>query len=103
MTQAPSLNLVHGDDDQHDEGQDRGRAVDAQSAAPVVLPVGPVVLGHPGPGHGEAGEHADGVEGDELVDLGPGDHSRMIDTTVSTMMPVEKTRRWPRLVSWRGR
>ena len=34
-----------------------------------------VVLGHAGPGHGEAGEHPDGVEGDELVHLGPGDQA----------------------------
>jgi hypothetical protein len=65
--------LGHGDDDQHDEREHRGRPVDGQAALPVVLPVGPVVLGHARPGHGEAGEHADGVEGDELVDLGVGD------------------------------
>ena len=29
--------------------------------------------------------------------------SNTIETTVSTMIPVENTRRWPRRVSWRGR
>ena len=29
--------------------------------------------------------------------------SRMVATTVSTRIPLEKARRWPRRVSWRGR
>ena len=29
--------------------------------------------------------------------------SRAIEATASTMMPLEKTSRWPRTVSWRGR
>ena len=70
---GPLGELGYGDDDQDDEGEHRGRAVDDQPTAPMVLSVVQVVLGHAGPGHGEAGEHADGVQRDELVHLGVGD------------------------------
>ena len=44
----------------------------------------------PDAGHGEAGEHADGVEGDQAVDLAPVKTSRgAMATTASTRMPLE--------------
>ena len=72
MTQAPSVNLATAKmSTTTNERKHRGEAVDGQDAAPpVALPVGQVVLDHARPGHGEAGEHADGVEGDQAVDLG---------------------------------
>ena len=60
--------------------------------------------GHAEPGHGEGGEHADCVERDEIVGVGA-DHGEQDGSasTASTMMPLENTSRWPRLVSQRGR
>ena len=54
--------------------------VDDDAAPPVRLRVVEVVLDHAGAGHGEAGEDADGVEGDQPVELGPVDeHQRERD------------------------
>ena len=57
----------------------------------------------PGLRQREAGEHADGVERDEPADLGVGgDDQHDGRARPATMMPLENTSRWPRLVSWRG-
>ena len=64
------LELGHGED-QHDHAGEEGREpVDHHAAAPVRPLVGEVVLDHARAGHGEAGEHADGVERHQPVDLG---------------------------------
>ena len=55
----------HGEDDDDDGADDGGEAVDDHPLAPVLVAVAPVVGHHAGPGHGEAGEDADGVHRDE--------------------------------------
>ena len=65
--------LGHGEDESTMDDNTAGRAVDGDPPPPMGLAVGEVVLHHARPGHGEPGEHADGVERDEAVDLGPGD------------------------------
>ena len=70
---GPLGELGHDEDEEHHERQHRGGAVDDDTAPPVRLTMGQVELHHPRPGHGEPGEHPDGVEGDQAVELRPGD------------------------------
>ena len=72
-TQAPSVNLAAAM--MTSTTSDSAAAVPLMTvrASPVGLAVGEVVLHHARPRHGEPGEHADGVERDEAVDVGPGD------------------------------
>ena len=63
------LELRHGENEDDGEGQEGGEAVHDDAALPVPDPRRQVVLHHAGPGHEEAREHADGVEGDQIVDL----------------------------------
>ena len=64
-----ALGELHHREQHHDQrGVDPARGVDREPAPPARLPGPAVVAGHAEPGHGEAGEHADGVERDEGVD-----------------------------------
>ena len=72
-TQAPSVNLVTAKMSRTTNDNTAAVPLMADAAPPVRLAVGQVELHHPRPGHGEAGEHADGVEGDQAVELGLGD------------------------------
>src|SRR6202000_1248718 len=62
--------LHHREDQDDDGGEDPGREVDDQLAAPPPLLAAPMVFRHPEPGHREPGEHADGVERHQAVDVG---------------------------------
>ena len=82
----------------------RGQRIDEDAATPVPVLLAQVARHHPGAGEGEAGEDADGVERDRARSpMALKTMIRVSDTTPSTMMPLEKASRWPRLVSWRGR
>ena len=68
-----ALGELGDDEDPHDDpGQDGGAQVDSQLALPPSAPVGQVVLAHARPGHGETGENADRINGDEGRDVGAG-------------------------------
>ena len=88
-----------GDREDDDDGErDHGRApVDPCPVPPPRLPVGRSGASPSRPGHGEPGEHADGVHGHQLVHPGPGDRrAGAMETTARTMIPLENTSRWPR-------
>ena len=69
---CPLLELHRGEDEDDEGGEDGREAVDGHASAPVLAPAVEVVLDHAGAGHGEAGEHPDGVEGDQAGHLCPG-------------------------------
>jgi len=62
-----------------------------------------VVFRHAEPGHRERREHADRVERTSAFTLAPTTPISATDNTVSTMIPLEKTSRWPRFIIHRGR
>ena len=68
--------LRDGDDHVDDQRHHRTGAVDEEPEAPARLLLGDVVLGHAGLGERERREHADGVERDQAIDLGPGEQEQ---------------------------
>ncbi len=74
---GPLGELGDGEDEDDDGGEEGGEAVDQPRCGASGRPCGSRwCLTMPGPGHGEAGEHPDGVEGHQAVDLGPGDQDQ---------------------------
>ena len=61
--------LHNREDGHHDQRHHAGREVDDQPAPPAGPPVLAVILRHAEAGHGERGEHADGVQRDQAVDV----------------------------------
>ena len=65
------------DHDRDHRGGDRAETVDRETVAPAGFAQAEVALGHAGLRQGERGEHADRVQRDQLVDVGPEhDHER---------------------------
>ena len=103
INHAPRVNFVSRDDDVTMPETTAPLALITKPVLPLRLALGEVVLGHAGLRQRERREHADRVERDQPVDLGAGDeqqHDRR--RPARKMIPFENTRRWPRLVSWRG-
>jgi hypothetical protein len=63
--------LGDGDDDQDDQGNDPAGAVDHQAVAPARLAQAQMPSSHAGLGEGEGEDHADGVQRDQLMGVGP--------------------------------
>ena len=65
------------DHDRDHRGGDRAETVDRETVAPAGFAQAEVAPGHAGLRQGERGEHADRVQRDQLVDVGPEhDHER---------------------------
>ena len=68
--------LHRGDDDEHDGGQDRAKAVDRRPPPPATLPVAGPVADHPDLRQREAHEHPDRVERDQRVGVPAEEHEQ---------------------------